>query len=127
MAQIRVGEASAKHPFIISFLLHSVFEPLTDTFISRLLWLSNSTFFGLQRKFGTATLQAPSKVTTSQDSDIMFALFAALALATSVHAADELEKINIGLEWFLNPDHLPLIVAIEEGEVAAGDFRLCKT
>lgn len=28
---------------------------------------------------------------------------------------EKITKIRLGLEWFLNPDHLPLIVAIEEG------------
>src|SRR5690606_40039884 len=25
------------------------------------------------------------------------------------------EKISIGLEWFLNPDHIPLIIGMEKG------------
>ena len=28
--------------------------------------------------------------------------------------------LRLGLEWFLNPDHLPLIVALREGETAPG-------
>ena len=30
----------------------------------------------------------------------------------------ELTPIKIGLEWFLNPDHLPLVVALKEGYFA---------
>ncbi len=26
-----------------------------------------------------------------------------------------MEKLIVGLEWFLNPDHLPLILGIEKG------------
>ena len=41
-------------------------------------------------------------------------------LAQSAQAAQESEltPIKIGLEWFLNPDHLPLVVALKEGYFA---------
>ena len=28
---------------------------------------------------------------------------------------EEVFKLKLGLEWFLNPDHMPIVVAIEEG------------
>lgn len=28
-----------------------------------------------------------------------------------------LDKLTVGLEWFLNPDHMPLIIGIEKGSV----------
>ena len=37
---------------------------------------------------------------------LFFLLVLTLASAT---------KIRLGLEWFVNPDHLPLVVAIREG------------
>lgn len=34
----------------------------------------------------------------------------------SAHSsADDLFELKLGLEWFLNPDHMPIVVAIEEG------------
>ena len=39
---------------------------------------------------------------------------ASLALLL-VQVQAELTPIKIGLEWFLNPDHLPLVVALKEG------------
>ena len=38
-----------------------------------------------------------------------------LALLLVQHVQSELTPIKIGLEWFLNPDHLPLVVALKEG------------
>lgn len=38
-----------------------------------------------------------------------------LLVAARVTAAEPLTKIRLGLEWFLNPDHLPLVVAQREG------------
>ena len=40
--------------------------------------------------------------------------------AQSAQATQEFEltPIKIGLEWFLNPDHLPLVVALKEGYFA---------
>ena len=26
-----------------------------------------------------------------------------------------MDKLTVGLEWFLNPDHMPLILGIEKG------------
>lgn len=40
-----------------------------------------------------------------------------LLLATIVASA-ELTRIRLGLEWFMNPDHLPLVVALREGYFA---------
>lgn len=56
-------------------------------------------------------------------------LHALLACAAAMHAAlaspdsecsagtaaSELLALRIGLEWFLNPDHLPLVVALRQG------------
>ena len=39
----------------------------------------------------------------------------ALLLVQQVQAQT---PIKIGLEWFLNPDHLPLVVALKEGYFA---------
>eukprot|EP00977_Amphora_coffeiformis_P018069 scaffold6147_cov126-Amphora_coffeaeformis.AAC.1 len=37
----------------------------------------------------------------------------------SSSSSSALEKLRIGLEWFLNPDHLPLIVAQDQGYFAS--------
>ena len=50
---------------------------------------------------------------------LILTLLAALnACATSEEASckeTDLKKIRLGLEWFINPDHLPIIVALEQG------------
>ena len=38
-----------------------------------------------------------------------------MVVATAQAQQSELTPIKIGLEWFLNPDHLPLVVALKEG------------
>ena len=46
---------------------------------------------------------------------------ALMVVATAQRAQaqqSELTPIKIGLEWFLNPDHLPLVVALKEGYFA---------
>ena len=43
-------------------------------------------------------------------SSALFLLLAPTAMATTT--------IKLGLEWFLNPDHLPLVVALREGYFA---------
>jgi putative hydroxymethylpyrimidine transport system substrate-binding protein len=45
-------------------------------------------------------------------------LFAALALVCLAAAPARAEKITILLDWFINPDHGPLIVALEKGYFA---------
>jgi len=47
-------------------------------------------------------------------------LLASLSLLLVAMAQGQLEltPIKIGLEWFLNPDHLPLVVALKEGYFA---------
>jgi len=51
------------------------------------------------------------------------ALAAALALATTTalpaHAAEPPQKVTLLLDWFVNPDHAPLVVAQEKGFFAA--------
>ena len=42
-----------------------------------------------------------------------------LLLVSPSHAAT---TIKLGLEWFLNPDHLPLVVALREGYFAEADL-----
>ncbi|MDO4776095.1 MAG: ABC transporter substrate-binding protein [Cardiobacteriaceae bacterium] len=46
-------------------------------------------------------------------------LLAALFLSAHVHAAD---KLNVVLDWFVNPDHAALIVAQQKGYFAAHDL-----
>ena len=41
-----------------------------------------------------------------------------MVVATAQAQQPELTPIKIGLEWFLNPDHLPLVVALKEGYFA---------
>lgn len=41
-----------------------------------------------------------------------------LGFFLTVGQAAELTPIKLGLEWFLNPDHLPLVVALREGYFA---------
>lgn len=48
-------------------------------------------------------------------------LLAALATAPSARAAD---KLTVLLDWFVNPDHAPLIVAREKGFFAAHDLTV---
>ena len=38
-----------------------------------------------------------------------------LVLLIGLVAAEPTTKIRLGLEWFMNPDHLPLVVGIREG------------
>ncbi|MEM6464471.1 MAG: ABC transporter substrate-binding protein [Pseudomonadota bacterium] len=46
-------------------------------------------------------------------------LFASIVfLAAPALAADELKSISIGLDWFVDPNHAPLIVALEKGYFA---------
>ena len=42
---------------------------------------------------------------------IILSLFT-LTLASNVNASSE--KLTIGLDWFINPDHAPLIIAKKE-------------
>ena len=44
--------------------------------------------------------------------------FAAVVLIAQAQHSQPLVPIKIGLEWFLNPDHLPLVVALKEGYFA---------
>lgn len=46
-------------------------------------------------------------------------LLAVLVLAAQTHAAD---KLNLVLDWFINPDHAALIVAKQKGYFAAHDL-----
>ncbi|MCP5458899.1 MAG: ABC transporter substrate-binding protein [Gammaproteobacteria bacterium] len=41
----------------------------------------------------------------------LLVLFSAAATA----AADKPEKLTVLLDWFVNPDHAPLVVALEKG------------
>lgn len=43
---------------------------------------------------------------------LALALTLGLATASGVHAAD---KLNVMLEWFVNPDHAPMVIARENG------------
>ncbi len=52
--------------------------------------------------------------TTSFPAAIL-ALLATLAAAPDTHAAD---KLTVMLEWFVNPDHAPLVIAREKGYFA---------
>lgn len=53
---------------------------------------------------------------------VVFLFAAAAGLSSAVEpecdaesSASSFSKIRIGLEWFLNPDHLPLVVALRHG------------
>ncbi|WP_419908151.1 ABC transporter substrate-binding protein [Hoeflea sp.] len=46
-----------------------------------------------------------------------FVLFS-LLLFPAVAAGDDLKKVNIGVDWFINPNHGPLVVALERGYFA---------
>ena len=35
-----------------------------------------------------------------------------------------MKKINLALEWFLNPDHLPMIVGLQKGEYKKANIDL---
>jgi len=48
-------------------------------------------------------------------------LFLAIALATPAHATD---KITLMLDWFVNPDHGPIIIAQENGYFAEVDLEV---
>ena len=49
--------------------------------------------------------------------------------SSSVQAAEgeELTRIRLGLEWFLNADHLPLVIALREGVIFARWGWTCGT
>ena len=48
-----------------------------------------------------------------------FALVVMCLLIAPVQAAgDDLKKVNIGVDWFINPNHGPLVVALERGYFA---------
>ena len=48
-----------------------------------------------------------------------FALVVMCLLIAPVQAAgDDLKKVNIGVDWFVNPNHGPLVVALERGYFA---------
>lgn len=43
------------------------------------------------------------------------ALLSIATLSLPVHAAEKVQKLTVILDWFVNPDHAPLIVAKEKG------------
>ena len=59
---------------------------------------------------------------------LLVALCAALASAAEVTVSGtgeaKLQKLRIGLEWFLNPDHMPFVVAEKEGFLAEAGLEV---
>lgn len=50
---------------------------------------------------------------------LITAVFLALTLLTPLRPAQATEKMTVLLDWFINPDHAPLYVALEKGFFAA--------
>ena len=50
---------------------------------------------------------------------LITAVFLALTLLTPLRPAQAAEKMTVLLDWFINPDHAPLYVALEKGFFAA--------
>ena len=71
----------------------------------------------------TQGTQGPMYLSSMKNIPTVVFLFAAAAgLSSAVEpecdaesSASSFSKIRIGLEWFLNPDHLPLVVALRHG------------
>jgi putative hydroxymethylpyrimidine transport system substrate-binding protein len=46
-------------------------------------------------------------------------LIAALAAAAAVSSAEAADKLTVLLDWYVNPNHMPLVVAVERGYFAS--------
>ena len=47
-----------------------------------------------------------------------FVLLVAVLVSPALAVADEMKKVSIGVDWFINPNHGPLVVALERGYFA---------
>ena len=69
------------------------------------------------------TARTPSRLRRAALGLIALALSAALTTAAPARAA-EAEKLTLLLDWFLNPDHAPLVVAEEKGFFAEAGLEV---